>query len=125
MKKITGAEIVVDILKNHGVKDVFLYPGGTFAPMLDVIYTSKSINMIVVRHEQGAVHAADGYARITGAAGVCMAISGPGATNLVTGIANAYLDSIPMVAFTGQVERYIRLKKRPSYAANGVSRSGY
>ena len=104
MAKITGAEMVVKGLVAEGVKHVFGYPGGTIIPLLDTIYKGKDIKFHLTRHEQGAVHAADGYARVTGDVGVCIATSGPGATNLVTGIATANMDSIPMVAITGQVK---------------------
>lgn len=100
--KLTGAEIIVKALECEGVEVVFGYPGGAVLPLYDKLYDS-SIKHILVRHEQGAAHAADGYARATGNPGVCIATSGPGATNLVTGIANAYMDSIPIVVFTGQV----------------------
>ncbi|MDO8885795.1 biosynthetic-type acetolactate synthase large subunit [Candidatus Oleimmundimicrobium sp.] len=99
---MTGAEIVIKSLEEEGVEVIFGYPGGVLLPIYDALYDSK-IRHILVRHEQCAAHAADGYARATGRVGVCLATSGPGATNLVTGIANAYLDSIPMVALTGQV----------------------
>lgn len=102
MVKITGAEIIVKALEYEGVEVVFGYPGGSVLPLYDKLYDS-SIKHILVRHEQGAAHAADGYARATGKPGVCIATSGPGATNLVTGIANAYMDSIPLIALTGQV----------------------
>ncbi|MCK4240478.1 MAG: biosynthetic-type acetolactate synthase large subunit [Candidatus Atribacteria bacterium] len=101
--KLTGAEIVVECLKKEDVKVIFGIPGGAIMPLYDVFYSETSIKHILTKHEQGAVHAADGYARATGKVGVCIATSGPGATNLVTGLANAYLDSIPLVAFTGQV----------------------
>jgi acetolactate synthase I/II/III large subunit len=101
--KLTGAQIVVECLKKEGVKIIFGIPGGVIMPVYDVFYQEPSIKHILTRHEQGAAHAADGYARATGNVGVCIATSGPGATNLVTGLANAYLDSIPLVAFTGQV----------------------
>lgn len=101
--KLNGAEIVIECLKKEGVEIIFGYPGGTIMPVYDVLYNEPSIKHILTRHEQGAVHAADGYARATGKVGVCVATSGPGATNLVTGLANAHLDSIPLVAFTGQV----------------------
>ncbi|MDD5449623.1 MAG: biosynthetic-type acetolactate synthase large subunit [Candidatus Omnitrophica bacterium] len=101
--KLTGAKILVESLKKEGVEVIFGYPGGVVLPIFDVLYDS-SIRFILVRHEQGAAHAADGYARATGKTGVCLATSGPGATNLVTGIATAYMDSIPMVAITGQVK---------------------
>lgn len=97
-----GAEIVIESLKNEGVEVVFGYPGGAVLPLYDALYKYKFPH-VLARHEQGAVHAADGYARATGKVGVCIATSGPGATNLVTGIATAYMDSVPMVAITGQV----------------------
>ncbi len=100
--KISGAEILLECLQREGVDVIFGYPGGQVIPIYDALYDSK-IRNILVRHEQGAAHAADGYARSTGKVGVCLATSGPGATNLVTGIANAYMDSVPMVAITGQV----------------------
>ncbi|QGU00842.1 Acetolactate synthase large subunit [Candidatus Syntrophocurvum alkaliphilum] len=100
--KIKGAEILLHCLKKEGVDTIFGYPGGVLLPVYDALYDSD-IRHILVRHEQGAAHAADGYARATGKVGVCLATSGPGATNLVTGIATANMDSIPMVAFTGQV----------------------
>lgn len=102
MSKITGAHMIVKCLKEEGVDVVFGYPGGKVIPLYDALFDSD-IRHILVRHEQGAAHAADGYARVTGKTGVCIATSGPGATNLVTGIANAHMDSIPMVAITGQV----------------------
>ncbi len=101
--KKTGAQIIVDVLLKEKVEVLFGYPGGVVIPIFDVLYDSKGIKVILTRHEQAAAHAADGYARATGKTGVCLATSGPGATNLVTGIATAYLDSIPMVAITGQV----------------------
>ncbi len=101
--KMTAAEALVKCLKEQGVDVVFGYPGGNILPVYDAMCESSDIRHVLVRHEQGAVHAADGYARVTGRVGVCMATSGPGATNLVTGIANAYMDSIPMVVITGQV----------------------
>ncbi len=97
------AEALVQCLEKEEVEVVFGCPGGAILPVYDALYGSRKIRHILVRHEQGAAHAADGYARVTGKTGVCMATSGPGATNLVTGIANAYMDSIPMVVFTGQV----------------------
>ncbi|HDP69854.1 MAG TPA: acetolactate synthase large subunit, partial [Actinobacteria bacterium] len=104
--ELTGAKALIKCLEDIGVEVIFGYPGGVLLPIYDVLYDSK-IRHILVRHEQCAAHAADGYARATGKVGVCMATSGPGATNLVTGIANAYLDSIPMVALTGQVATQI------------------
>lgn len=102
--KLTGAEIVVECLKEQGVDTVFGYPGGTILNVYDALYQhSNEITHILTSHEQGAAHAADGYARATGKVGVCLATSGPGATNLVTGIATAYMDSVPMVAITCNV----------------------
>ncbi|MFH0886962.1 MAG: biosynthetic-type acetolactate synthase large subunit [bacterium] len=101
--KIPGALALLKSLKEEGVDVIFGYPGGTVLPIYDEIYKSKLIRHILVRHEQGAAHAADGYARTTGKVGVCLATSGPGATNLVTGIATAHMDSVPIVAITGQV----------------------
>lgn len=100
---MTVAEALIRCLENEKVEVVFGYPGGAMLPVYDALYNSTKIKHVLVRHEQGAVHAADGYARVTKRVGVCMATSGPGATNLVTGIANAYMDSIPVVIFTGQV----------------------
>ena len=101
--QLTGAEIVIECLKEQGVDTVFGYPGGTILNIYDALYKHKEIQHILTSHEQGAAHAADGYARATGKVGVCMATSGPGATNLVTGIATAYMDSVPMVAITANV----------------------
>jgi len=100
--KYTGAQILIESLIREGADTIFGYPGGVLLPIFDVLYDAK-INFILVRHEQGAAHAADGYSRSTNKVGVCMATSGPGATNLITGIATAYMDSIPMVIITGQV----------------------
>ncbi len=101
--KLSGTEIVVECLRREKVEVVFGIPGGAIMPLYDTIDKKASFKHILTKHEQGAAHAADGYARTTGKVGVCFATSGPGATNLVTGLANAYLDSIPLVAFTGQV----------------------
>ena len=104
MSKISGSEIVIECLKEQGVDTVFGYPGGTILNVYDALYKHQDeINHVLTSHEQGAAHAADGYARATGKVGVCMATSGPGATNLVTGIATAYMDSIPVVAITANV----------------------
>jgi len=100
--KISGAQGIIECLLEQGVDTVFGYPGGRILPLYDVIYEGK-IRHILTVHEQGAIHAADGYARASGKVGVCIATSGPGATNLVTGLANAYLDSVPLVVITGQV----------------------
>jgi len=110
---IKGAQILIKKLIQHNVKLIFEFPGGSTAPILDEIYKSKRIKTIVFKHEQAAAHAADAYARITGKASVCMATSGPGASNLVTGIANAYMDSVPMVAITGQVAEWDMKKDTP------------
>jgi len=101
--KISGAEILIESLKREGVKHIFGYPGGVVLNIFDRLYDNKDIQLILTRHEQGAVHAADGYARSTGKPGVALVTSGPGATNTVTGIANASMDSIPLVVFSGQV----------------------
>ena len=104
MSKLTGAEIVVECLKEQGVDTIFGYPGGAILNIYDALYQHQNeITHILTSHEQGAAHAADGYARATGRVGVCMATSGPGATNLVTGIATAYMDSVPVVAITCNV----------------------
>lgn len=103
---LNGSQIVIECLKEQGVDTVFGYPGGTILNIYDELYkNSDDINHILVSHEQGAAHAADGYARSTGKVGVCMATSGPGATNLVTGIATAYMDSVPLVAITANVAK--------------------
>ena len=103
--KLTGAQILCESLLQEGVEVVFGFPGGCVIPFYDTLPQYPQLRHILVRHEQGAAHAADGYARVTDKVGVCLATSGPGATNLVTGIANAYMDSVPMVAITGQVAR--------------------
>lgn len=100
---MTGAQALVESLERVGVEVVFGIPGGAILPAYDPLFDSKLVNHILVRHEQGAGHAAEGYAMVTGKVGVCMATSGPGATNLVTAIADAYMDSVPIVAITGQV----------------------
>jgi acetolactate synthase-1/2/3 large subunit len=109
-RRASGGFALLDSLKRHGVEYIFGYPGGAILPIYDDLYKAEAsgdgIKHILVRHEQGAAHAADGYARATGKVGVCFGTSGPGATNLVTGIATAYMDSIPMVIVTGQVPRH-------------------
>lgn len=101
---ITGAEALMRALEHHGVKNIFGYPGGTIMPVFDALYDHKdTLNHILVRHEQGAAHAAQGYARVSGEVGVCLVTSGPGATNTVTGIADAMIDSTPIVVIAGQV----------------------
>lgn len=104
---MSGAEILVEALEREGVDTIFAYPGGASMAMHQALTRSKKIRTFLPRHEQGGVFSAEGYSRATGRAGVCMATSGPGATNLVTGIADAYLDSIPMVAITGQVPTHM------------------
>jgi len=101
MKK-TGSQIVVEALKKEGVEALFNYPGGAVLPLFDELYHSP-FHQVLVRHEQAAVHAADGYARSTGKVGVALVTSGPGATNTVTGIATAYMDSVPILVISGQV----------------------
>ncbi len=103
MKEITGAKIVLETLKYLGVKDIFGYPGGAVIPIYDALYDFEGLQHYMARHEQGAVHSADGYARTKKVPGVCLATSGPGATNLVTGIMTAHMDSIPLLVITGQV----------------------
>ncbi|MEE8318702.1 MAG: thiamine pyrophosphate-binding protein, partial [Dehalococcoidales bacterium] len=101
--KLTGAQILFQGMIEEGVEVIFGIPGGSVIPLYDTLPQYPQLRHILVRHEQGAAHAADGYARATGNVGICLATSGPGATNLVTGLANAFLDSVPMVAITGQV----------------------
>jgi acetolactate synthase-1/2/3 large subunit len=103
--KLTGAQILLECLKAEGVDTLFGYPGGVVLPLYDTFVQYPEIKHVLVRHEQAAAHAADGYARVSGKTGVCLATSGPGATNLVTGICTAYIDSVPMVALTGNVAR--------------------
>lgn len=103
LKTLTGAEIIINTLKKLGVEKIFGYPGGIVLKIYDELYKQNDIQHILVRHEQAAVHAADGYARVSGKAGVVLVTSGPGATNTVSGIANAYLDGVPLVVLTGQV----------------------
>jgi acetolactate synthase-1/2/3 large subunit len=104
--RLTGAKILMECLKKEAVEVLFGYPGGAVLPIFDALYDAP-IRFILTRHEQGAAHAADGYARATGKPGVCIATSGPGATNLITGIATAYMDSVPLVAITGQVKTHL------------------
>ncbi len=106
MNELTGAQILVESLIRENVKHVFGIPGGQALPLFDALYGAK-LKLVLTRHEQGAAHMADGYARSTGLVGVCIATSGPGATNLVTGLATAYMDSIPVVAITGQVATHL------------------
>lgn len=107
MTQMTGARMVVEALKEQGVDTVFGYPGGAVLPIYDEIFQQNEIRHILVRHEQGAVHAAEGYARSTGKPGVVLVTSGPGATNAVTGLTDALMDSIPIVCLTGQVPTFM------------------
>src|SRR6059036_4317797 len=104
---MSGSEILVACLEREGVDTIFAYPGGASMEIHQALTRSKKIRTVLPRHEQGGAFAAEGYARATGRAGVCMATSGPGATNLVTGIADAYMDSVPMIAITGQVPQHM------------------
>jgi acetolactate synthase-1/2/3 large subunit len=101
----SGAQLIVEALKKEGVKTIFGFPGGAVIPIFDVLFDDPDIHVVLTRHEQAAVHAADGYARSTGKTGVCLVTSGPGATNTVTGIATANFDSVPLICLTGQVPR--------------------
>src|SRR5688572_20577235 len=105
--KMKGGKALLEQLKLHGVQVMFGYPGGAVIPLYDCIYEEEEIRHVLVRHEQGAGHMAEGYAKVTGKVGVCIATSGPGATNLVTAIADAYMDNVPIVAITGQVSTHM------------------
>ena len=107
MEMLSGAEMVVRTLEDLGVDRLFGYPGGAVLDIYDALKDSRKIHHILVRHEQSAAHAADGYARTTGKVGCCLVTSGPGATNTITGIATAYMDSVPMVIITGQVATFL------------------
>ena len=121
--KLTGAQIMAEVLLEQGADTVFGYPGGAVLNIYDALYEYRDrIRHIMTAHEQGAAHAADGYARATGKTGVVIATSGPGATNLVTGIATAYMDSVPMVAITGNVATYLIGKE--GQLSRGVYRWG-
>src|SRR2546426_2192980 len=104
-RELTGSQILCEALMREGVELLYGYPGGAIMPFYDALTSYPALHHVLVRHEQAAAHAADGYARATGKVGVCVATSGPGATNLVTGLATAYMDSTPIVAITGQVAR--------------------
>ncbi len=104
---MTGAELLIELLLEQGATTVFGYPGGAVLPIYDALYDSPSLRHILVRHEQAAVHAADGYARVTGKPGIALVTSGPGATNAITGIATAYMDSVPLIVLTGQVSTHL------------------
>src|SRR5438067_11024713 len=105
-RELTGSQILCEAVMREGVEFLYGYPGGAIMPFYDALTSYPSLHHVLVRHEQAAAHAADGYARATGKVGVCVATSGPGATNLVTGLATAYMDSTPIVAITGQVARH-------------------
>ncbi len=105
--ELTGSEMVVQALKDQGVKHIFGYPGGAVLPIYDSLFQDNELVHVLVRHEQGAVHAAEGYARSTGKPGVVLVTSGPGATNAVTGLTDALMDSIPLVVITGQVATHL------------------
>src|SRR5947209_11035848 len=105
-RELAGSNILCEALVREGVDLLYGYPGGAIMPFYDALTSYPTLHHILVRHEQAAAHAADGYARATGKVGVCVATSGPGATNLVTGLATAYMDSTPVVAITGQVARH-------------------
>ena len=107
MRQMTGARMVVQALKDQGVEVVFGYPGGAVLPIYDEIFQQNDIKHILVRHEQGAVHMAEGYARSTGKPGVALVTSGPGATNAVTGLTDALMDSIPLIVISGQVPTFM------------------
>ena len=107
MKKISGAKIVIESLIQERVEVIFGYPGGAVLPIYDELFKQKKIRHILVRHEQAAVHAAEGYSRSTGKVGVVLVTSGPGATNTVTGLADAMMDSIPLVCISGQVPTHM------------------
>ena len=106
-RQMTGAKMVIQALKDQGVEVVFGYPGGAVLPIYDEVFQQNDIRHILVRHEQGAIHAAEGYARSTGKPGVVLVTSGPGATNVVTGIVDALMDSIPIVVLSGQVPTFM------------------
>src|SRR6195256_5948203 len=105
--QMTGAEMIVEALKDQGVEYLFGYPGGAVLPIYDALFGQNQVRHVLVRHEQGAAHAAEGYARSTGKVGVLLVTSGPGATNAVTGLTDALMDSIPLVVITGQVATHL------------------
>src|SRR5207237_2658411 len=105
--ELTGAEMVIRALKDHGVKHIFGYPGGAVLPIYDSLFQDNELVHVLVRHEQGAVHAAEGYARSTGKPGVVLVTSGPGATNAVTGLTDALMDSVPLVVIRGRVATHL------------------
>src|SRR6186997_3178776 len=106
-REMTGAEMVIEALADQGVEHIFGYPGGAVLPIYDAIFQQQKVKHVLVRHEQGAAHAAEGYARSTGKVGCLLVTSGPGATNAVTGLTDALMDSIPVVCITGQVPTHL------------------
>src|SRR5690606_13274810 len=106
-REMTGAEMVIQALNDQGIDHIFGYPGGAVLPIYDALFQQKDVQHILVRHEQGAVHAAEGYARSSGKVGAVLVTSGPGATNAVTGLTDALMDSIPVVVITGQVPTHL------------------
>ncbi|HEY7971958.1 MAG TPA: thiamine pyrophosphate-binding protein, partial [Xanthobacteraceae bacterium] len=106
-QEMTGAEMVIAALADQGVEDIFGYPGGAVLPIYDALFHQDKVRHVLVRHEQGAVHAAEGYARSTGKVGAVLVTSGPGATNAVTGLTDALMDSVPLVCITGQVPTHL------------------
>ena len=121
--KLSGSEIIIECLKREGVKYIFGYPGGAVLHIYDALFSSDEIKHVLVRHEQGATHAADGYARACGKPGVVLVTSGPGITNCVTGLATAHMDSIPMVVISGQVSRqYVGSDAFQEADATGITR---
>src|SRR6201995_1070761 len=120
---LSGAEIVIKALVDQGVDVVFGYPGGAVLPIYDALFKQNSLRHILVRHDQGAVHAAEGYARSTGRVGVVLVTSGPGATNAVTGLTDALMDSIPLIVLTGQVPTHlIGTDAFPEWDTVGITR---
>jgi acetolactate synthase-1/2/3 large subunit len=107
MEMLSGGEMIIRALEDEGVEYIFGYPGGAALHIYDALFKAEKLPHILVRHEQAATHAADGYARATGKTGVVLVTSGPGATNAITGIATAYMDSIPMVVISGQVQSHL------------------
>ena len=107
VQMMEGAELILKVLEDQGVEVIFGYPGGAVLPIYDALFRNNSIRHILVRHEQAAVHAAEGYARSTGKVGVVLVTSGPGATNAVTGLTDAMMDSVPIVCLTGQVPSHL------------------
>ena len=118
---MTGAEMVIRALQDQGVEHIFGYPGGAVLPIYDALFHQDQVKHILVRHEQGAVHAAEGYARSSGKVGVVLVTSGPGATNAVTGLTDAMMDSIPIVCITGQVPTHLSARTRSRNATLSAS----